>query len=173
VTLRLMQEQGFSRMSIDAVAAEAGVGKPTIYRRWTSKEDLATAALEQLRVDEPPLTGTTALERLKAVLLNFRRSLLRPNGMALIGMVLAEEQHTPELLRLFRERVVAPRRAIVAAAVEDAIRRRELQPDADAEAITTMLIGSIYARYLAGQPIPPAWVDRIVSQLPRNGLTLV
>jgi AcrR family transcriptional regulator len=47
--LRLLAEQGYTRMSLDGVAEEAGVSKPTIYRRWSSKADLATAALRTIQ----------------------------------------------------------------------------------------------------------------------------
>jgi AcrR family transcriptional regulator len=168
VALAMLQEQGFSRMSIDAVAAEAGVSKPTIYRRWSTKADLATAAVAELRLSEPAVSSGPPLERLRGLLLNYRKSLLRPNGLALVGTVLAEEHHTPELLALFRERIVAPRRAMVAEALEDARREGEIRRDADVAALVTMLIGSFYARYLAGEPIGPAWVDRIIQTL-RSG----
>jgi len=83
--------------------------------------------------------------------------------MALIGTVLAEEGHTPELLALFRSRIVAPRRAMVADVLREACRNGELRPDLDIEALVNMLVGSFYARYLTGEPIPPKWIDRIVD----------
>jgi len=168
VTLRLMQEQGFSRMSIDQVAVEAGVSKPTIYRRWQGKADLATAALTELRISELAVQATSGIERLKGELRNFRKSLLRPNGMALVGLVLAEEHHTPELLALFRKRLVAPRRALVREALQQARQQGDIRADADIGALVAMLVGSIYARYLSGQPIPRGWVDRIVNEVTRR-----
>lgn len=163
VTLRLLQEQGFARMSVDTVAEAAAVSKPTIYRRWTGKADLATAALELLRVSEPAHPGAEGIERLRVVLQNFRKSLLRPNGLSLIGTVLAEEQHTPELLALFRKRVVEPRRAMISAALAEAQRIGELEVAADLEVLVNLLVGSFYARYLSGEPIGPRWVDRIID----------
>jgi len=65
VTLLLLQEQGFSRMSIDAIADAAGVSKPTIYRRWTGKADIATAALTQLRISEPPVISGSGVEKVE------------------------------------------------------------------------------------------------------------
>lgn len=150
-------------MSIDAVAADAGVSKPTIYRRWSGKADLATAALVLLRAGEGPVKGRNCRSRLISALRRFRASLLRPNGMSLIGTVLAEEAHTPELLRLFRERVAAPRRALIAGILGEARAARELPPGADPVAWENMLIGSFYAAYLAGEPIPADWPDRVVA----------
>src|SRR5436309_2199652 len=108
--LAIMTRDGYARMSIDAVAAEAGVTRPTVYLRHATKAELATAALEAYRQREMPRdTGDTRAD-LIARLDHFRRGVERPSGMAMLGTVLAEETHTPELLALWRQRLVAPRR---------------------------------------------------------------
>ncbi len=163
VALRHLAREGYTRMSLDAVAAEAGASKPTLYRRWPSKADLATAAIRTIQLAEPPFeTGSTPGD-LEAVLRNFSRSLLRPNGLSLIGTVLAEEEHTPELIRLFRERIVAPRRAMLREVLERAQRRRELRASADVEAAVNLLVGAFYARYLAASAIPADFPERVVD----------
>lgn len=163
ITLARMQTDGYSRMSIDAIATEAGVSKPTIYRRWTDKADLALSALTLLRVSEPAIPADSPRARLVGLLQNFRRSLTRPHGFALVGTVMAEEEQTPQLLEAFRRRIVAPRREMLLAVLEEARARGELRKDADLEAAVTMLAGSFYARFLAGEPIPSRWVERIVD----------
>lgn len=163
VTLRHLAEFGYSRMSIDAIAEEAGVSKPTLYRRWSGKADLATAALTLVRIAEPPPASGNPLEDLKTALRNFSKSLLRPNGMALIGTVLAEEEHTPDLLRLFRERLVTPRRAILREILRLGQDSGQLSAMADIEAAANLLVGSFYARYLEGQPIDEDWADRVAT----------
>jgi AcrR family transcriptional regulator len=161
--LRLLAGDGYSRMSLDAVAAEAGVSKPTIYRRWSSKADLATAALRTIQLAEPrPDTGSTVGD-LIATLENFSRSLLRPNGMSLIGTVLAEEAHTPDLLRLFRERIVAPRRAMLRAILERGVQRGEIREGADLDTAVQMLVGAFYARYLAASRVPAGFARELVE----------
>ena len=161
--LRLLAEQGYTRMSLDGVAEEAGVSKPTIYRRWSSKADLATAALRTIQTSEPVVaTGTTAGD-LTAALQNFARSLLRPNGMSLIGTVLAEEGHTPELLALFRERLVANRRALLLGILRLAQRGGELRAGVSLDAAVNLLVGAYYARYLASSTIPPGFARELVE----------
>ena len=152
-------------MSLDAVAAAAKVSKPTLYRRWESKADVATAALRTLQIAEMPVnTGSTKGDLTRA-LENFSRSLLRPNGMALIGTVLAEEQHTPDLLRLFRERLVTPRRNLIRETLERGVASGELRSGASLDAAANMLVGAIYARYLVASRIPPGFAREVVETL--------
>jgi AcrR family transcriptional regulator len=162
-TLRQLAEEGYSRMSVDAIAAEAGTTKPTIYRRWPGKEALAVAALEHLQAQgAPEPTGSTEAD-LVALLRDFRKKLLRPNGMAMIGTLLVEEGHRPALLGLFRERIVRPRRQGLLAVLRQAEGRGELRDGADLEAAVNLLVGSFYARYLTGEGIPPDWPERVVA----------
>jgi AcrR family transcriptional regulator len=161
--LRLLAEDGYSRMSLDAVAAEAGVSKPTIYRRWSSKADLATAALRTIQTSEPAVATGSTVGDLTATLQNFSRSLLRPNGMSLIGTVLAEEVHTPELLALFRERLVAHRRQQLHQILRRAQQSKELRPGVSLDAAVNMLVGAFYARYLASSTVPPSFAKELVD----------
>lgn len=158
-------------MSIEEVAAEAGVSRPTIYLRYPDKAELATAALASYRDrGRPEETGDTRAD-LVARLRHFRRGVERPFGMAMIGSVLAEERATPGLLSLFRKRVVEPRRDEVREVLEHAQKRGELREDADVETAVNMLVGSYYAQYLAGDPFPGSWPEAVVDTIV-NGLAL-
>jgi AcrR family transcriptional regulator len=163
VTLALLADQGYSRMSLDEVAARSGVSKPTLYRRWPNKADLATAALRTLQLREPAVDTGSTVGDLTRILQNFRRSLLRPNGMALIGAILSEENHSPELLALFRQRIVAPRRRMLSAVLERARQRGELREKADIDAAVNLLVGAFYARYLQQSEIPYGYPAQLVS----------
>jgi AcrR family transcriptional regulator len=161
-TLRQLAAEGYARMSVESVAAEAGTTKPTIYRRWPSKEALAIAALAHLQAqDAPQQTGELRAD-LCAVLRDFQDKLLRPHGPAMIGTMLVEEAHTPELIALFRERIVQPRRRMLREVLESARARGELRAGVDLEAVINMLVGSFYARYLTGEGIPQDWPRRVV-----------
>lgn len=160
---RLLAERGFARMTVDAVAEAAGVTKPTIYLRWKSKADLATAALARIQAEEPAVATGDPRRDLVQTLRNFQASLFRPNGMAMIGTLLVEEREMPELMAAFRERIVATRRALVRAPLEAARGRGLLREDADLDAAVNLLIGSFYARYLAGGPAPRDWPERVVG----------
>jgi AcrR family transcriptional regulator len=170
--LTLMAREGYARMSVDAVAAEAGVSKPTLYLRYPSKAALATAALAHMRERTAPReTGDTRAD-LVALLRHFRAGVERPFGMAMVGTVLAEEHHTPELFAEFRRRLVEPRRQMLRRVLERAEVRGELADDADLDIAVNALIGSYYAGYLAGKAMPRDWPERTV-QLVLGGLVLM
>ena len=158
-----MADRGYARMSVDAVAARAGVSKPTVYLRHSCKAELATAALaayQQRALPRP--TGDTRAD-LMASLRDLRRAVERPFGMAMIGTELAEEHHTPELLALFRRRIVAPRRRAIRAVLEAARKRGELRRGADLDAAVQALVGAYYAQYLAGTRFPRRWPGSVVD----------
>jgi AcrR family transcriptional regulator len=162
-TFRLMAQQGYVRMSMDAVAAEAGVTKPTVYRRWPGKIELALAALvAYCDASRPPVVGDTRAD-LIAEMEHFRRAISRPHGMSLLGTVLAEEHETPELLAAFREYLVVPRRRALRAILDAAQEHGEFRLGADVALAVNMLVGAYYAQYLADAPFAEDWSDRVVD----------
>ncbi len=163
--LQLMAQHGYNRMSLDLVAAVAGVTKPTIYRRYQGKVHLAVAALVAYRQQNyPVLVGETRAD-LVALVKHFRVGIERPFGMAMIGTVLAEEHDTPELLACFRQHLVHPRRQALREVLQRAQQRGELVADAPIELAINLLIGSYYAQYLAGSAVAPDWAEQVVEQV--------
>jgi AcrR family transcriptional regulator len=158
-------ERGYARMTVDAVAARAGVSKPTIYLRHPTKADLATAAIASMRVRPRPEPTDDLRADLVTHLRLLRAGLERPNGMTMLGTVLAEEHDAPELLALFRERLVAPRRRELRAVLEAARKRGDLRPDADIDVAINALVGAFFARYLAGEPLGGRFVTTLVDTL--------
>lgn len=163
---KLMEREGYVRMSMEQIAAEAGVTKATIYRRYAGKAELATAAIADLRDRRAPRPIGDSRADLVAELRHFRRGVERPNGMAMIGTVLAEEAHVPELLNHFRRDVVLPRRARLRSILAEA----ELRPGLDPDTAVNLAIGSFYASYLAGESAR-RWEARVADALlgPANG----
>ncbi|MGZ4202085.1 MAG: TetR/AcrR family transcriptional regulator [Thermoleophilaceae bacterium] len=169
--LREMSRAGYARMNLESVAAAAGTTKPTLYSRFPSKAALATAALEhmRLRTPRPPLSGDVRRD-LIAELSRFRAGALRPFGMSMLGTVLAEEHENPELLALFREHVITPRRQNLRRILRAARKNGQLAPDADIELGITMMVGSLYALYTGANPVRRDWPRRVVDAwLEANG----
>ena len=158
-----MGRVGYARMSIDSVARLAGTTKTTIYTRYPSKAALATAALESMRRrTQRKLTGDTRTDLVNELTL-YQRGALRPNGISMLGAVLAEEHETPELLALFRKHVVKPRRENLRRILKDGVTSGQVREDADLEVGITMLVGSLYAAYVAGRAPRADWPERVVD----------
>ncbi|HEX8519930.1 MAG TPA: TetR/AcrR family transcriptional regulator [Pseudonocardia sp.] len=161
----LLAEHGYQGLSIDAVARAAGTTRPSVYLRFRNKEDLATSAVAGMQVDEPrPVTDDIRAD-LVAELRHFQVSVTRPHGMSLVGTVLAEEHLTPGLIARFRERLALPRRHRFGRVLERGIRTGALRSELDVEAVTGMLVGSLYAHHLAFGNVPPDWPERVVDAL--------
>lgn len=166
---RLMARYGYVRMSMDAVAAEAGVTKPTVYRRYANKIELALAAIVELCEKDPVAYSGQTRTDLIAQMRQFRQVMNRPHGMSMLGTVLAEESETPELLERFREYLVVPRRQAIRTILETAQTNGELQPGTDIELTTNLLIGCYYAHYLSGKPFAERWEEQVVDAV-LNGI---
>lgn len=157
-----LARHGYDGMSVVAVAEEAGTTRQALYRRWPSKADLATASIAALAAfDRQPPTGDAYSDLLRE-LRSFQRGVSRPDGLSMVGTML-HAGTDPELVRLYRERIVAPRRAALRQILEDAVASGELPPDADLDVATAMLTGNWYARALAGDAPPRRWAERTVE----------
>ena len=162
---RLLADVGFAQMSIESVAAEAGVTRPTVYRRWKSKDDQATAAIAALQIPAPAPEKDDTWSAIESELVHFRRSLERPNGMSMIGMVLLEEGRMPELAALFRRRIVEPRRPRLTALFRRGIARGEIPEGADVATAVAAAIGTFYAHYIATGAVPKNWERKTMAML--------
>jgi len=150
-------------MSLESVAAAAGTTVPSLRRRYGSKAELAAAVVDSLRIAQPRPVAGGPREQALAILQNFQRNLKRPRAMATLGSILAEEHRHPGLLEHFRSSLVAPRRSMLHAALSRGVEAGELAPDFDVDAASNMLIGSFYARYISGKPIPRDWARRVLG----------
>jgi AcrR family transcriptional regulator len=154
--VELLRERGFAGMSMEAIAAEAGVGKPALYRRYRSKADLVAAVVaEHLAPLDPPDLGDTRAELWEAMSTGFPED--GPGYVALIGSFMAEHARHPELIEAFRENVLGPRRESVQAVIERGQERGEIRTDLDPVAAVDHLAGPFLARIFAGADTGPEW----------------
>ncbi|MBJ7354588.1 MAG: TetR/AcrR family transcriptional regulator [Thermoleophilaceae bacterium] len=160
-----LAEDGYAGMSIDGVARAAGVSKATIYRRFTDKNDLVTAAIATYAIqDVEDLRGDTR-EQLIAMMQAARERMIDGPGMMIMRQILAEAQRNPELVRLHRERTIQPKMAVMVGVLEQGIERGEVRPDADLQLIAELLSGSWMARWNRGEAFPPDWSERVVDAI--------
>jgi AcrR family transcriptional regulator len=162
-----LRRHGYSRMSMEGVAAAAGVSKPTLYLRYGSKAELAAAAFARVRLGGVPAPTGDLRADLVAQLRHLRSS-LDGLGMALVGVCLAEEDHLPDLIDELRARSLRPGRQLMRDALADAQERGDLPPDADLETAIEIAFGAYYARYIAGEPFDDGWDERIADATLRS-----
>jgi AcrR family transcriptional regulator len=164
-TRALLAEGGVRRLTVEGVAARAGVAKTTIYRRWRSKDELALAVLIDM-VEQ--VVAVPELDDTRAELIAFVDGAVRILGSTLMGRVMqglvSDLAADPELARAFRERVVAARFAEVRRLVERGIERGDLRPDTDLELAHELLFGPVYYRLLlSGAPLEAGLAERVVD----------
>jgi AcrR family transcriptional regulator len=150
----LLLERGFDKTTVDDVAALAGVGKATVYRRWTSKEDLAVAAMESLySVEMPePDTGSIAGD-LAASYRSVLAFVNSPQGAAFLRMSIAESVRDERIAALYRASTER-REAESRRTFERAIARGEVRPDIDIDGAVQWLGGLLASRAITHRTMP-------------------
>ena len=163
-TLRVLAEEGYAGTSIERVASEAGVGKTAIYRRYSSKEELAAAALGSIRAEwgPPPDTGSARNDMVEMLVLA-QAAFARGPALPMLGALLVEERRNPELFELFRERVMRPRRDDAMKVLQRGVERGEIRADADLEVAIHAMVGSILARHIMGVPESREIIEETVN----------
>jgi AcrR family transcriptional regulator len=146
--LETLAERGFRAATIESIAARAGVGRNTIYRRWSSKEELIADALQKLVVDIDLRDG----DDIHALLLDWIRDFVRVFGDPLYGRilpaVLGEVQANPVFAQMYAERVVRPRYEALVGILRRAAERGALRRDTDVEQIADLLAAPPFVRVL-------------------------
>lgn len=151
---RLVRD-GYSRMTLGDVATDAGVSRPTLYRRWANKFDLVTDALDygfrkqrdlyDIDIDslEPREALVEAVRRLDPAYFN-------PDAMVLMGNFAGEATRTPELFEMLRKHAVEPRVTLVEHVLAQLQERGAVAEDVDKRTLATMCFGSYFGAFYRG-----------------------
>jgi AcrR family transcriptional regulator len=147
-TLRVLDEVGYAKLSIGAVAKQAKVYRPAIYRRWPTKQHLVTDAIAStIGVTPTPDSGDLRAD-LIAGIATIAAGFADPAlGHALLP-VIADLRDDSGLQTQFFDRVFHPRRAMTRATIEHAIERGLVKPDIDMDFVLDALAAPIYFRAL-------------------------
>jgi AcrR family transcriptional regulator len=160
----LLADVGYARLTMEAVAATAGVGKASLYLRWPNKVALVAEAIQNRSgvVPETPHTGSLRLD-----MLTFLKSLLRGKSAAqpALAAVTGEIASNPDLRLAWRQGLTGTLRACMRSIMERAVERGELPADSDVEMLS-MLPLSLLQNWRAehGQGPDDSVVERIVDQ---------
>jgi AcrR family transcriptional regulator len=162
----LLAERGFNGVTIEGIAARAGVAKQTIYRWWPSKVDIFLDTLidnadSQLSVPD----AGSAVESARRYLRGLARFLTRePTGKVLLSLI-GEAQHDPETARTFHERYLDPQREAERAMLRRGIASGELPPNLDVDATLDALCGPVIYRALTGARIPRSFTNGLIADV--------
>ena len=152
-TLDCFIEDGFRGMSMDAIAARAGVGKATIYRRWNSKEELLVDSIASLQENlEPVDTGSVSTDLVTLI----RNVASRQESKAgkCMQQILPHLRDNPRLGDIYKERVLEPRRRLTRQILQRGVERGELRADVDLEVAIDLVVGPVVFRKLLGDLFP-------------------
>jgi AcrR family transcriptional regulator len=171
VTLRLLQEHGYDRLTVDEVASAARASKATVYRRWPSKAELVLAAfIEGVRqVAVPPDTGTLRgdLLRLGEVCCQETRQLA-----STIRGVLVEVSRNPALNEVMQRQFIEQRKALIRHVLQQAVARGEIDAAAITDELWDLLPGYlIFRSIMPGRPPTRRTVQVLVDEVVMPSLT--
>jgi AcrR family transcriptional regulator len=170
-TLDLLAERGLDAISIEEIAARAGVGKTTIYRRWSSKGLLALDAfVVSFRAEQPlPDTGTLRGDLIAALRAWTRAVTETAMGPMLTGLI-AEAQHDRELRAGWGARIIEPLRVQHRIMLDRAVARGEIPASTDQEVVLDLFFGAAQHRLLLGHlPLTDEFISTAVDVL-LNGI---
>ena len=192
-TLKLLRRSSFSGLTIEAVAADANVGKATVYRWWPNKGALVVDAFASSAAAQLHFPNTGSVYRDMSLQMTQFLGVLRSQRGRIVAALLAGGQSDPELLAAFRDRFLRPRREEAYKTLRRAIQRGELPQNLDLDVVLDTLYGAIYMRFLiqhaqlsescvhevcrivlrgaaeTGKPLPRSKRRRVLSKLSRLG----
>lgn len=168
-TIEALGECGIDGVRCEDVAARAGVGKATLYRRWPGKEDLLIAAFAAMRHPLPAPRGESAREDLIRMLTVVAEDAEDPRYAQQYALLHGAGERFPRLVARYKERVIEPRRELIRAVLRRGIEDGELRADTDVEVAMLLLTGAMMARGKHDPaPAAPGFVDRAVDELLRG-----
>ncbi len=173
-TLELLAEEGYQGLSIEGVAARAGVGKTTIYRRWSSKEELVMEALRHVQVDVPFVdTGNFHNDLVALLKTVYQGFMAHPSPFLgkVVFQFIGEYQANPEIFQDALTQLIFPRFQRFFHMVEQAQAREEIRGDIDPELVLELVAGSLYFRWimrdllLTSSTSPDEWIEQAIDAI--------
>jgi AcrR family transcriptional regulator len=167
--LQAIAEHGFDKMSIEDVAARAGVGKAAIYRRWSSKAAIAAEAIAHWRRTlgpvQPPNTGSLRgdMDALLAAVPDVDDADV--NTINVIMGVATAAIRSPILAAALDELVLSQPRRMVSVVLDQALARGEISASRDLSLIPDAALGLNLLRIITGRPFDRVFIRRVLEDV--------
>jgi AcrR family transcriptional regulator len=165
--LAQLDESGYGSLSMESVACAAGVSRATIYRRFTDKADLITAAIAARPGFELPVAISTDPRADLIAYLDAFDQRFSQGCMEVLGGLLAQREE-PHAMELHRARVISPRMDYARTLFVRAQELGVIDQEADIDLALEMLTGSVIARQVQGVKSVPGWAERAVNAIWRG-----
>lgn len=161
ITLELLQEHGYDRLTVEAVATRAKASKATMYRRWPTKADLVLAAfIEGTRASAAaPNTGSLRGDLLEIGRWTCGQAL---EHMRTMRAVLNEMSHSPALQEVMQQKLIQHRNVVIDSVLADAVARGEIEASVINQEIYDLLPGYLVFRALVSDRPPTQETVRVV-----------
>lgn len=154
-----------AELSIERIARTAGVGKATIYRRWSGKEELFVDVLRGMDDPPPELVGESMRGDLIILLDDMRRRGLNLRSSALLHNIVAQMKSLPKLWEAYHATVIDPRRRVMTDVLRRGVENGELRPDVDVVLANDLFAGPMLVRTVlrSDDPLEEDLAERIVD----------
>ncbi len=172
-TLELLAEEGFQGLSIEAVAARAGVGKTTIYRRWASKDELVMDAIREVQVNLSVIdTGNFRNDLVTFFKTAYQGVMAHPLLEQLVLKFIGDYQTNPEIFQVFFRQIVIPRFQYFFHRVEQAKARGEIRKDIDPKLVMDLVAGALFFHWIVTRNFMPTsstspveWMEQMIDAI--------
>ncbi len=172
-TLELLAEEGFQGLSIEAVAARAGVGKTTIYRRWPSKNELVMDAIREVQVNLSVIdTGNFRNDLVTLFKTAYQGMMAQPLLEQLVLKFIGDYQTNPEIFQVFFRQLIIPRFQRFIHMVEQGQARGEIRKDIEPALALDLVSGSLIFHWIVTRNLmltsstsPVEWVEQLIDAI--------
>jgi AcrR family transcriptional regulator len=165
-TLALLEAEGYAAMTMQGVAARAGVSTATLYRRWPCKQDLVIAALKSLVPEQEEIDSGSFADDLALLLTRVTNKLASAEGHLIKGII-GEAVRNPALAQALRKEWEEPN-ALVTGILQRAVARNEIGPLPDIRLAIGLIMGVMHERWLlSGEPVTQQDIKLLVPMLVR------
>ncbi|MEU3096383.1 TetR/AcrR family transcriptional regulator [Streptomyces sp. NPDC006967] len=156
-----------AELSIERIARTAGVGKATIYRRWSGKEELFVDVMRAAEPPDPELPGTSMRDDLVVLLESLRLRGLAGRTSAILHHVRAQMKSSPNLWAAYHDTVLVPRRTLGLDVLRRGRENGELRADVDIELLNDIVVGPVLVRTVMrpDADLPDDLAERVVDTL--------